>query len=57
MDKKQAPESAPKLHPWGETPNAEKPDAMCSHCSAPFVSYHGMVSNGFCLCPACDSRD
>ena len=31
-------------------------DAICSHCSAPFVGSQGLVTADFNLCPACDNR-
>ena len=57
MDKKPSPKPLPTLHPWGSPVKAEKPDAVCSHCSAPFVGRDGMVTSGFSLCPVCDARD
>lgn len=57
MDRKPAPKPFPTLDPWRSPVEPEKPDAICSHCSNPFVGRDGMVTEGFSLCPACDARD
>jgi hypothetical protein len=57
MERKPHRKPMPLLQPWGSPIVPEEPDAVCSHCSIPFVGHLGMVSDDFSLCPVCDNRD